>query len=156
MKNKTAELNSEEQAYNQAIKYLALRFFTVGELQERLFRRGFARTAVLAVLKRLEEMDFLNDRRYAEIFVENLKRYKDFGYFGIKLKLIHKKIPSDVVDKVLSEFLTDEEEFAIAERFVKKLKGRGRDSYEKIARSLVSKGFRTEIIGEVMREVDKK
>jgi regulatory protein len=156
MRTKSAESNSDQQAYNQAIKYLSDRFFTVGELQERLLRKGFPRAAVLSVLKRLEELDFLNDRRYAEIFVENLKQYRNFGYFGIKLKLIHKKIPSNIVEEVLGEFLPPEEELAMAERFMKKMENRGRDTYEKIARSLSTKGFRTEVIGEVMRGLSNK
>lgn len=150
-RSKPGERDSFEQAYNLAVRYLSIRQHTVGELQAKLLRR-FPRAAVLAVLKNLEESDFLNDRRYAEIFVENLKRYKDFGYYGIKAKLQQRKIPTELALAALEEFFTPEEEAAVARRFLKKLKKIKRDSYEQVARSLSSKGFRGEVIREVLHE----
>jgi regulatory protein len=156
MKNKNAETGNEEQAYNQAIKYLSARFFTVGEMQDKLLRRGFGRATVLPVIRRLEDLDFLNDSRYAEIFVENLKRYKDFGYYGIKVKLMKKKISADVTEKVLEDYFPVEDEMLVAEKFLKKLKKVGRESYDKIARSMTSKGFRTEVVASALHELFEK
>lgn len=139
------------QAYDQAIKYLNIRLHTVGELSQKLKAKRFSERAILQVLRKLEELDFLNDERYAQIYVENLKRYKNFGYYGIKAKLMQRKIPSDIIARVLEEFLTEEEELEQAERFLAKLKRQQRDSYEKLARSLSSKGFRSEVIRDVLK-----
>lgn len=138
-------------AYDMAVRYLAMRMHTVGELTEKLKKKRVASDVLIQVLRRLEELDFLNDRRFAEIYVENLKRYKSFGYYGIKNKLISKKIPTDIVGDTLEEFFTLEEEVAVAGKLVEKLARQDRTSYQQLARSLASKGFRTEVISEVLR-----
>lgn len=141
-----------QNAYNQAIKYLSIRLHTLGELQDKLLRKKFPQNAVLKVLQRLEELDFINDERYAQVFTENLKQYKDFGYYGIKAKLSRKRIPTEIIARVLEEFYTLEDEMAVAGKYAEKLKRQGRGTYEKLARSMASKGFRTEVIGTVARE----
>jgi len=141
-----------QQAYNQAIKYLSFRLHTLGELQDKLLRKRLPQQVVLEVLHRLEELDFLNDERYARVFVENLKQYKDFGYYGIKAKLLRKRIPTEIIARVLDEFFSLEDETKVARRYAEKLKRRRRSTYEKLVRSFSSKGFRTEVIAEVARD----
>jgi len=140
-----------EKAYNQAVKFLSLKNRSVGELQDKLKQKKYEPKTILAVIRQLEEYDFLNDDRYAQIFVENLKQYKNFGYFGIKAKLLQKKIPTDIIIDVLDNFYPPEEELEVAEKFIKKLHRQGRKSYPQIARSLSSKGFRTEVITEAVK-----
>lgn len=151
-KNLPISSDAFAQTYNQALKYLNARMHTVGELSDKLQRKRFSRSVTLAVLRRLLDLDFLNDERYAQIFVENLKRYKDFGYYGMKVKLQRRRIPTDIVVGVLEEFLSPEDELAIARRFLGKLKKMRRVRYEQIARSLSSKGFRGDVIVEVLRD----
>ena len=142
-----------QKIYDQAIRFLNIKMHSVGELQEKLQRKKFSKTAIRKVLRELERLDFLNDERYAQIFVENLKQYKNAGFFGIKAKLHQKKIPTAIIERVLGDFYPLEEEVAVARRFVKKLSRQGRKSYEKVARSLVSKGFRTEVTRAVLNEI---
>lgn len=143
--------DSQTKAYDAAVRLLSVRMHTVGELQAKLLRR-FGRDAVLQALKNLEENDFLNDKRYAQIFVENLKRYKDFGYYGIKARLHQRKVPTDMAEAALAAFFTPDEELIVARRFMKKLKKIKRERYEQVARSLSSKGFRGEVMGLILRE----
>lgn len=141
-----------EKAYSHAVRYLAARQHTVGELQEKLLRR-FPPATTLLVLKNLEESDFLNDGRYAQIFVESLKRYKDFGYYGIKAKLHQRKVPTEIAVAALEQFFTLEEEAQVARRFLKKMIRRNRERYDQVARSLAAKGFRTEIVREILKSL---
>jgi regulatory protein len=145
----------DTKAYNQAIKLLSFKMRTVGELNEKLAKK-FSKAVVLEVVRKLEELDFVNDERYAQIFVENLKQYKDFGYYGIKQKLHAKHIPTDVIEKVLQDFFTGDEELDVARRFLKKLKRQGRKEYAQLARSLTSKGYHTDVIREILREEFKE
>lgn len=140
-----------EKVYEKAVKLLSIRLHTTGELHQKLRQRGFKNSEILPVLKKLEELKFLDDERFAEIFVDNLKRYKDWGYYGIKAKLLGRKIPSNIAESALQEFFTLEEEEMVARRFIGKLKRQGRGTWEKLARSLQGKGFRTEIIRQVLR-----
>jgi len=142
------EINQE--IYDKAIKLLSIRLHTTGELHRKLKQRGFKDPDILPVLRRLEELDFLNDERFAQIFVDNLKRFKDWGYYGIKAKLQQRQIPSDISAAALSDFFTALDEEAVAHRLVGKLKKRKQATYEKLARSMQSKGFRMEAIKKAL------
>ena len=139
-----------EKAYDKAIKLLSVRLHTTGELFQKLKTRGFSNQKIQPVLRELERLNFLDDKRFAEIFVDNLKRYKDFGYYGIKAKLLIRHVPSEIAEEALKEFFTAEDEMAVARRLLSKKKRQGVKEYEKLIRVLASRGFRNEIIGLVL------
>lgn len=143
-----SEIN--EKIYEKAVKFLAIRLHTTGELHRKLKERGFKDRDIAPVLRKLEDQKFLDDERFAQIFVDNLKHYKDFGYYGIKAKLLQRQIPSDMIEKALDEFFSLEDELAVARRFIGKLKKLGRKTWEQLARSLQSKGFRADVIRKVL------
>lgn len=149
------ETNTYQKAYEQAIKYLSIKMRSVGEMQEKLKVKKYPPKIIFQVLRELEDLRFLDDERYAQIFVENLKTYKNFGYYGIKQKLMQKKIPTDIVEQVLADFFSEEEELMVAKRFLNKLRRQGRKKYEQIARSFSSKGFRTEVMREILSYLPK-
>ncbi|MDP2703811.1 MAG: RecX family transcriptional regulator [bacterium] len=140
------ELN--QKIYEKAIQLLSIRLHTTGELQQKLAKRGFASNEIIPILKRLEELKFLDDERFAQIFVDNLKRYKDFGYYGIKAKLLKARIPSNIAERALSEFFTAEDEIVVAKRLVSKLKRQGREDWKKLTASLANRGFRADATRE--------
>lgn len=139
-----------EKVYDKAIRLLNIRLHTSGELFKKLKSRGFKPVDIYPVIRQLEEQKFLDDERFAEIFVDNLKRYKDFGYYGIKAKLLARQIPSDIIEKALAEFLSVEDEVFVARRLIGKLRRQGRKDWGKLMRSLQSRGFRSEVIREVL------
>jgi len=143
-----------QKVYDRATKLLLIRLHTVGELHRKLKQKGFLDSDILPVIRRLEELHFLDDRRFAEIFVDNLKRFKDWGYFGIRAKLHARQIPSGAADAVLSEFFTLEDEIAVARKLAGKLERTQKITYEKLARALGSRGFRPEIINKILRRQD--
>lgn len=152
MKDKKGLKNEEigGGVYDKAIVLLNLRMHTTGELYQKLKLRGFKPAEIQAVLRLLEEQKFLDDQKFAEIFVENLKRYKEWGYYGIKAKLLARHIPSEMAEAALAEFFTVEDEKSVARRLIDKLKRQGRRDWEQQARSLQSKGFRSEIVRKVL------
>ncbi len=117
---KTKEPENETKAYEYAVFLLSLTLQTVGEVIMKMQRRGYTEKVINEVVKRLKEQKYLDDQRYAEVFLENLKKYKTFGYFGIKKKFMEKKLPQEIIEKVLSEGLSEQEELKIAKRFLKK------------------------------------
>lgn len=142
--------DTNEKVYEKAVKLLSMRPHTTGELYRKLKTRGFKDSDIRPVLRKLEELRFLDDQRFAEIFVDNLKRYKDFGFYAIKKKLHERQIPSDLAEEALKQFFTVEDELEVARRAVTKLKRQGRTQWEQLMRSLESRGFRSEAIREVL------
>ncbi|HYC79747.1 MAG TPA: regulatory protein RecX [Candidatus Binatia bacterium] len=127
-------------AYNQAIKYLSMRSHTVFELRNKLLRKNFEKNIIAQVLKDLVETKYLNDRDFAHTFVQNLIKYKTFGYYGIKMKLRQRGISDEIAEDVLGEELDHETEKKIAEKAISKS---GKKDKEKLMMMLKRKGFRS-------------
>ena len=60
------------------------------------------------VIKKLLEYEYLNDERYAQLFVESRIKYKPRGKNILHGELISKGVSKDIVEKVLGEMLGDE------------------------------------------------
>jgi regulatory protein len=164
---KTKEPRDEERAYEYAMFLLSLHLRTEGEVRQKLEGRGYTSDTVKTVIIRLMDQKYLDDQRYAEVFLENLKQYKSFGFYGIKKKFIEKKLPSSIIEKVLADGLTVEEEIKIAKRFLKKVgivaksetnlephysnfNGVENQVKQKIAQKLKTKGFRGEVVARLI------
>ncbi len=118
--SKTKEPENLEKAYDYAVFLLSLQLRSVGEIREKMDKRGYSPAIIEEILNRLRDQKYLDDARYAEIFLDNLKQYKNLGYFGIKKKFMMKKLPNDLIEKVLADGLSLEDELKIAKRFLKK------------------------------------
>lgn len=155
-----AENSIIEKAYAYALFLLGIKLRTEGEIREKLKAKSYKLEAVDKVINQLKENGYINDENYAEVYLENLKKYKSWGYFGIKKKLMEKKLPREIIENVLAEGVTEEEELEIAKKFLKKqnsLPLRGRDkggvSREQkvgLARKLAAKGFRGSVFSRLI------
>lgn len=157
---------------NYAMFLLNIRLRTEGELRGKLKAKSYKFTQhrseasgaglkiIDDVIRRLKDRHYIDDQRYAEVFLENLKKYKSWGYYGVKKKLMEKKLPMPIIENVLSEGLSEEEELEIAKRFIKKanslpLRGRAeggvsREQRTKLARKLAAKGFRGSVVAKLV------
>lgn len=133
---------SNEQVYEKALKLLERRFHSGFELRQKLLLRGFDKVMVDQVIQRLIEQDLLNDERFAQIFLENLIKYKTFGFYGLQAKLKQRGIAPDLIAELLGG-LSMEDEIQIARRLAQKKRG---TNPARMARSLSAKGFRPEAI----------
>jgi regulatory protein len=123
--SKTKEPDNLNKAYDYAVFLLSLSLRTIGEVVKKMQSRGYTEAIILEVIDRLKEQKYLDDQRYAEVYLENLKAYKNFGYYGIKKKFMEKKIPTQLVESVLAEGLSIADEIKIAERFLKRIQPSG-------------------------------
>lgn len=141
----TAESRREE-IYNKALKFLEARLHTRYELERKLRIRGYDKALVNTVLTRLSELDYLNDERFAQLFLDNLIKYKTFGFYGIKAKLMARGVDKELMEKLLANFsLEDEKQLAL-----KLLEKKREKDPAKLARSLAAKGFRSQVIKQIL------
>ena len=142
----------EEKAYAYAVYLLGLKLRTEGELREKMRVKKYSPEAAEKVIQALLNNRYIDDQRYAEVYLENLKKYKQFGFFGIKKKLMEKRLPPSLIESVLSDGLSEAEELKIAQRFIKNKKT-GELSYEekqKLAQKLRARGFRSNVCMEAV------
>ncbi|MCL5666924.1 MAG: RecX family transcriptional regulator [Patescibacteria group bacterium] len=172
--SKTKEPENAESAYDYAVFLLSLHLRTVKEVLGKMQKRGYSESVINKTIEQLKGQHYLDDQRYAEIFLENLKTYRNFGYYGVKKKMIEKKLPADLIESVLAEGLPLDEEIKIAERLLKKERfdggaaiGRPPQDYDglkyqtfgdaehnktksKMANRLKSRGFRGEVVAKLL------
>lgn len=167
---KTKEPENNAKAYEYAVFLLSLKLRTIGEVVKKMQQRGYTEGVIEKTIDQLKAQRYLDDQRYAEVFLENLKAYKNFGFFGIKKKFMDKKIPLPIIEKVLEDYLSLEDEIKIGQRLLKKegyaVKPKNIDLGEvtyntyqgeekqqaknKMANRLKTRGFRGEVISRLL------
>lgn len=152
MNNLTQNEELAQKAYNYATYLLGIKLRTEGELRQRMVQKGFGSDSIDATLQVLKSEKFLNDETYAEVYLENLKKYKQLGFFGIKKKLLEKRLSQELVNRILTQGVSEAEEEIIAQRFLVKQKAGIEKS--RLARRLANRGFRPAVISRVLKLSD--
>lgn len=167
--SKTKEPENANKAYEYAVFLLSLKLRTVGEVLKKMEGRGYTSAIIEQIIDRLKSQKYLDDQRYAEIYLENLKMYKNFGYYGIKKKMMEKKLPQGLVESILTDGLSIDEELKMGKRLLKKqgfeTKTKTDDNQphymtygnedknkqrQKMAQKLKVKGFRGEVVAKLI------
>jgi SOS response regulatory protein OraA/RecX len=87
-----------DEIYRYALTLLKTRDYTVSQLSQKLEAK-FGE-APLEVIQQLQRKKFLNDRRFAENYVEKRKRR---GVAQIREELAARGVPSEITEEILSE-----------------------------------------------------
>lgn len=142
-----------DHGYDYALFVLNLSMRTEAELREKMTKRGYFPEVINTVIDRLYTDRYLDDKRYAEVFIESMKRSKYYGSYMIKQKMFLKKLPKEIIDDAISEFLSDEDQREIATRYVEKNFGELKkvakleyDEKQKIMRRLLARGFGIDLV----------
>jgi regulatory protein len=143
-------LNDEkrQKIYDRAVVLLKIRPHTSAEITRKLILKGFNATSVREVTDELMQQGLINDQQFAENFLENLIKFKTFGFYGLKAKLMQRGIDRETIDSLLAEKLSLEVESEIAKRLIDRNKNMERI---KLMQKLSRKGFRAETIQEVLK-----
>jgi len=155
---KTAPLD-EGALFDYAVKALGRRMRTEAELRRILEGRAEAgergKSAVNAVVRRLKEMRYLDDRSFAETYARLRQENDKLGARRVRRDLAQKGIRAGLIDTTMNAQYaeTDEEKLArehLERRGVKKPK----DEREmaRVARRLVAAGFSTGTIYKILRQ----
>ena len=106
------------------------------------------------IIRRLREHDFLNDRRFVEVFVRS-KVHECWGKLKIRQALFAKSVDVQLIDEFLNAI--DEDEYAqmIADVVMKwkRMHSDEADDRQKLFRYMLTRGFS---IGEVMAAMNNE
>ncbi len=99
-----------EQALSIGYAYLSRRERTEHELREYLLKRHAEPETTDAVLRELIEQGYLNDARFARLFIQDKRDLNQWGSARIRRGLIERGIPREVADQALGEEIDDPED----------------------------------------------
>jgi len=154
MTHKLRDSLAEARAY--ALRLIGIRPRSKKELEDRLKRKGYSQEIIDLLITRFEETGLIDDRRLACDIVD-MERHKR-GRIGIISRMKEKGFDQEVIVEAINS-LTDEIEEDAARKIIEK-KMRTLKEYDiqtkkrRLWAALRRRGFSSEIIDRVMREID--
>ncbi|HKU18959.1 MAG TPA: RecX family transcriptional regulator [Candidatus Saccharimonadales bacterium] len=97
-----------DKAYNNALRYVAMRPRSEWELREYFRRKGVDEDAGAQIAERLRRLGMLSDLSFARSWVTSRRLLKATSKRRLQLELKQKHVPDDVIGQVLAEDETDE------------------------------------------------
>lgn len=95
-------------AFNSALNSLDYRDHSKREIRTKLLRKYDA-DCVEEAVRKLVELDLVNDERYAENYARELYEHKKFGKMRIKSELRAKGIAADIANEAVDALFEEEE-----------------------------------------------
>jgi regulatory protein len=142
-----------------ALKLLARRPQSVAELEERLRRkRDLDEETLKRVLKRLEELGYLDDRRFASAYASSRISARPLGAARIRNDLRRRKVSEEHTEMALNEAFAETSEESLIDRAIaKRIRVRGlpatRGESQKLLAHLIRQGFSLDLALRKIREL---
>jgi SOS response regulatory protein OraA/RecX len=152
---------ARERTMQRAVKLLAAKPRSVGELRERLLEKQWTNEEIVdAVLERLREYGYLDDERYAFGYASFKVRQKPVGRQRLQRALALKKVDKETADEALKLVFEETPEDVLIERAIeKRVRLRGRPSTRAETKSLfdhlLRQGFSYELVIRKVRAVSE-
>jgi regulatory protein len=149
-----------EQALQKARHYCGYQERCHAEVKEKLYSFGLYKKDVEAAISTLIEENYLNEERFAIQFAGGRFRMKQWGRVKIRYELKQKQVGDYCIKKALAAI--DEEDYAktlekLAAGKWETLKDETNDYVRrhKVQEYLQQKGYETDLVAGVIREIEK-
>ncbi len=153
-------LQKDEYARARDFAYMLLsyRSRTEYELFTRLLERGFRQGSVRQVLRSLKQSGLVDDRSFAEKWVEDMFSHRPMGRLRAEHELMKKRIHEDIIRDVCEKAYKEDTEERLARAvFEKKLSALGFYPEEAVRKKIFSflqrRGFDFGVIHNLMKEL---
>lgn len=154
--------DSRERAHQIAVNFISYRPRSSKEVTDKLTRKGYAPDLVSDVVEHLRSLMLINDLEFARMLIRDKLRGKPMGRALLRRKLLDKGISFQTTERVLKEYVTDENEQeaakALATRKLKMSRARFSDlepavRQKRLADYLLNRGFSTEVAYKIARSI---
>lgn len=148
--------SAAHRAHEKALYLLEHRAHSKKELADKIARSEFDREAAQQAAERMEELGLVDDEQYARRLAQELFTRKKFGVRRVKQELRQKGIAEEIIQLVLDEFSTEQEESAEKIRAILERKYPAAWEDEKVRRRAIAAlqryGYGMEDIFAVLKE----
>lgn len=153
---------ARERTMNRAVKLLAAKPRSVGEIRERLLEKMWTNDAIVdGVIEKLKEYGYLNDEQYAGDLALSKLRQKPQGKRRLQYSLSRKKLDRETLDTAIDQAFEKIPEADLIEAAIEKrlrLKGRPetREDKKKFYEHLLRLGFDHDLIRQKMSDLGNR
>ena len=107
--SKLISKDQDEIAYQRAIKLITYRDRSIAEIRQSLHQKQIPEEIIENVINRLGENGLLDDKRFANLWIENRNEFRPRSHRMLALELRKKGISEDIISQVLENTTADEE-----------------------------------------------
>ncbi|MDR3113713.1 MAG: recombination regulator RecX [Endomicrobium sp.] len=155
------EVLSADKTYRvifDALTLVGRRSYSEKSLYEKLLQKGYDESNSKSAVKRLKELDYINDEKYALLYAKYLYG-RGKGGLVIRKELEQKGISQDLINKALSSFDTEGEPYeqiinAIKSKF-KNFNANDAGQLRRTANYFLRRGFSSQDISKAFRKYDE-
>ena len=120
MTKRKPKLFQKEELFNYAVRALGGRAHSTGELREKLRRRAENSEDIDAVLAKLKEIGYLNDRRFAESYAAARLENQGLGKMRVLRDLRQRRVAPQLAEQVTEKTYQETDEAQLIEDFLKR------------------------------------
>ncbi len=147
---KTAD--SLAQAKNQAVRLLSYRPRSVQEVARKLAEKGYDEAVIDQVVQHLQEVDLLNDRAFADYWVEQRQTFKPRSRLALQHELNQKGISRRVIETAVAVVDEDEAAYRAVSANLWRWRNLSQEQFkQKVGQYLQRRGFNYDTIRPVLQ-----
>ena len=145
-----------QELFEYAVKCLAARIYSTGDLTAKLRLRAANPPDVAATVGRLTDIGYLNDRHFAETFAAARVANEGFGKIRMLTDLRRHRIPGELAEQAVAQALDGKSEAELIDAWIERRMGnQNLDDERKLAaafRRLRRAGFTTAPILQALKK----
>lgn len=146
--------DTQEMAYQQALKFLNFRQRSQAEVERNLRDHQFSETVIALVIERLSSSALLDDDRFAQTWVENRGEFRPRGKKMLRLELRQRGLEHDAIEAAIQNIDESELAYQAGSKQAKKLRGLDWHQFrQKMYGFLARRGFDFEVISPVVERI---
>ncbi|MCX7951784.1 MAG: RecX family transcriptional regulator [Clostridiales bacterium] len=139
--------------FKYALYLLNNRDYCKKEIVEKLFMKGYSDNSINNIIEKLKEYNLINDKIFAQKYINNKLKYKKNGKYKVINELKLKGISNEILEEIdIDDGIQIENAYSIALKKIKSLKEKD-NKIAKIKRFLYYKGYDSDIIDKVIRKL---
>lgn len=144
-------MKEEEKAKAYLNKLFEKRLYTRYEIEKKLCTKGYSKEVIDKMLSHFQEKGYVNDERFAKLYVDYEFRNKKEGRRKIEYKLKIKGIDNEIISTALAS-ITDEDEKEAIRELIERRKTLSTKEPKKMLSFFLRNGFSYQNIKEVFQE----
>ena len=141
------EEDNYERAKQSAFGFVSYRPRSISELRENLSRKKYDENIIERVVTRLVELEMLDDKKFANYWVEQRETFKPRSRRALSYELFQKGVDREIVDQIVGEIDEDEAAYRAGRQKAQRWSNRPEDKFrEDMNNFLQRRGFNYSII----------